>query len=53
MEYTDWNQNLDIDKIILDMENNHINRLSQNAFEAIIIKIGINEEKSMRLREIF
>jgi hypothetical protein len=53
MEYTDWNQNVDIDKIILDMENNHINRLSQNAFEAIIIKIGINEEKSLRLREIF
>ncbi len=53
MEYTDWNQNVDINKIIQDMHNYHIPRLTQNAFEAIVIKIGVSEDKALKLRELY
>ena len=46
MEYTDWNQNVDITKIISDMQANNIDQITQIAFKAILEKMGFDEERS-------
>lgn len=46
MEYTDWNQNVDITKIISDMQANNIDQITQIAFKAILEKMGVDEERS-------
>lgn len=46
MEYTDWNQNVDITKIISDMQANNIDQITQIAFKAILEKMSFDEERS-------
>jgi len=44
MEYTDWNQNIDIEKIILDMKSQKITEVTSIALQAILDKLGIEEK---------
>lgn len=44
MEYTDWNQNIDIEKIILDIKSQKITEVTSIALQAILDKLGIEEK---------
>jgi hypothetical protein len=44
MEYTDLNQNIDIEKIILDMKSQKITEVTSIALQAILDKLGIEEK---------
>jgi len=46
MEYTDWNQNIDIEKIILDMKSQKITEVTSIALQAILDKLGIEEKNN-------
>lgn len=53
MEYTDWNQNIDIDKILADMHTHKFEQVTHIAFQAILVKIGFDEEKSSKLNDLY
>jgi hypothetical protein len=46
MEYTDLNQNIDIEKIILDMKSQKITEVTSIALQAILDKLGIEEKNN-------
>ncbi len=51
MEYTDWNQNIDIKKINQDMLEANVKNLSEVALDAILSKM-FSDQNSERLKKL-